>query len=142
MPQSLTAFRTFVAQDAATQALLKDISDPHRFTEETVRLGRERGYEFAPADVQEALRHERRTWLERWLAPPEVPAPFINDLAPLRQCVPSRIIWRPGATDASVEWVSPTSEDENEPFFEATLQRAMQRPFNLLCRPVTRIDQL
>ncbi len=59
------AFRQLVLRDARLQAELCEFDDPESFTRAVVRLGMARGYRFAAADVEDALRAARRSWLER-----------------------------------------------------------------------------
>jgi metal-sulfur cluster biosynthetic enzyme len=56
-----------VFEDFALQERLKQVIDRELFVDLVVRLGEEHALTFSAQDVDEALRANRRTWLERWL---------------------------------------------------------------------------
>jgi hypothetical protein len=64
-PVALQRFRAIVEQDESLQEELRDILDHVLFVSRVVQLGASRGCRFASADVEEALRGEKRAWLER-----------------------------------------------------------------------------
>ncbi len=64
-PEAFRQFRAVVEQDDALQEDLRDITDRELFASRLVKLGASRGCHFAEADVAEALRAERRVWLDR-----------------------------------------------------------------------------
>jgi hypothetical protein len=66
--RDLARFREFVCATPELQLELCEISDLRLFAEETVRIGAEHGFDFRLTDVEEAIRAERRSWIERWVA--------------------------------------------------------------------------
>lgn len=62
---SFGAFRQLVQGDAALQAELQAVSDPAAFYERSVELGRARGFDFLPGDVESELNAGRKRWIER-----------------------------------------------------------------------------
>lgn len=64
---SLERFRQLVLDDASLFEKLGQAWNKRAFVALAQRLGRERGFIFAAADVEDALREARRTWLERWI---------------------------------------------------------------------------
>ena len=67
MTDNLAAFRELVRRNPDLRGPLRDTADAHFFCQEVVRLGREHGFRFTLEEVEQALRDERRAWLERWL---------------------------------------------------------------------------
>jgi hypothetical protein len=59
----LDAFVRLVSDDRLLQAELRDITDRNVFVEQVVEAGRRKGYDFSSADVEEAMRSNRRKWL-------------------------------------------------------------------------------
>ena len=66
-PPEFERFRQFVLHDPALQQRLRQTEDRHSFFKLAVALGQECGYRFSPKDVEDAMRSERRAWMERWL---------------------------------------------------------------------------
>lgn len=66
-PDALDAFCNLVFEDVTLQERLKQVIDRELFVDLVVRLGEERGCSFNAQDVDEALRANRRAWIERWL---------------------------------------------------------------------------
>jgi Aspartyl/Asparaginyl beta-hydroxylase/Nif11 domain len=66
-PEALTRFRQAVLCDRDLQHRLRQTADRESFIRLVVAVGRKRGFHFAPADVEEALRLAQRRWLERWI---------------------------------------------------------------------------
>jgi hypothetical protein len=64
---SLNQFRRAVLEDASLRESLRGTQDLETFLALVLRAGRERGYEFTRAEVEELLRQGRRAWLERWV---------------------------------------------------------------------------
>ena len=60
-------FRNLVLQDPVLQDEMKEITDFGLFTELIVKLGHERGYNFAALEVEVAVNASRRAWFERWI---------------------------------------------------------------------------
>lgn len=68
MPSSdWECFRELVLHDHALQQQLRETPDWTNFLALVLRLGAERGFRFAAADVEHAMHAARRAWLERWL---------------------------------------------------------------------------
>ncbi len=59
------AFLEVVQNDVVLQEHLQAVSAPTEFFARTVELGRARGFDFLPGDVESALNAGRRRWLER-----------------------------------------------------------------------------
>jgi len=66
-PAELRRFQDAVLGDLNLQDRLRQTSDRESFMRLVVRTGREHGYRFAPADVEDALRAAQRAWFERWI---------------------------------------------------------------------------
>jgi hypothetical protein len=64
---SFERFRQLVLDDASLFEKLGQMRNKRAFITLTQQLGRERGCIFAAADVEDALRLARQTWLERWI---------------------------------------------------------------------------
>jgi hypothetical protein len=64
---SLERFRQLVLEDASLLEKLRQVRNKRAFVALAQHLGRERGFIFAAADVEDALREARRTWIERWI---------------------------------------------------------------------------
>jgi hypothetical protein len=56
-----------VFEDLALQKRLREVIDRELFVDLVVRLGEEHVLTFNAKDVDEALRANRRAWLEKWL---------------------------------------------------------------------------
>lgn len=67
-PDALAGFCNLVFEDPALQERLRRVADKQLFVDLVVRLGEERGFSFNATDVDQALRANRRAWIERWLA--------------------------------------------------------------------------
>jgi hypothetical protein len=65
--ESFEQFRQIVLNDVALQERLRTTTDHESFVGLVVRTGEERGCHFTPEDVEEAMRANRRAWLERWV---------------------------------------------------------------------------
>ncbi|HTG15904.1 MAG TPA: aspartyl/asparaginyl beta-hydroxylase domain-containing protein [Blastocatellia bacterium] len=66
-PEALERFRSLVFDDVDLQERLRQVADRGLFIDLAVRLGEERGCSFNAEDVREALRANRREWIERWV---------------------------------------------------------------------------
>ncbi len=66
-PEALAQFRESVLQNLDLQRQMRDISGRERFIKLVVTLGEKAGFHFAAADVEEAMRVERKLLLERWI---------------------------------------------------------------------------
>jgi hypothetical protein len=65
--EDLERFRLLVWQDPLLHEELCDILDRRLFIDKVVSLGAARGCGIAEADLEEAMRAGRRSWLERWI---------------------------------------------------------------------------
>jgi hypothetical protein len=54
-----------VLADESLQAQLRDITEGDEFIAKVIELGEDRGCKFTAEDVEEAMRSNRRTWIER-----------------------------------------------------------------------------
>ena len=66
-PEALDNFCNLVFEDAALQERLRQVIDRELFIDLVVRVGEEHALTFNAKDVDEALRANRRAWIERWL---------------------------------------------------------------------------
>ena len=66
-PQALERFCDWVFEDVSLQERLREVMDQGLFIDLVLRLGEEHGFSFNAKDVDEALRANRRAWIERWL---------------------------------------------------------------------------
>lgn len=66
-PAALERFCNSVFKDVSLQEQLRQVIDRELFVDLVVRLGDKRGFTFNAQDVNEALRANRRAWIERWL---------------------------------------------------------------------------
>lgn len=64
---SFELFRCRVLDDESLLDKLRQTGNKRAFLTLAVRIGREQGYSFGAADIEEALREARRAWLERWI---------------------------------------------------------------------------
>ena len=64
---SFERFRRLVLDDASLFEKLSQARNKRTFIALAQQLGRERDCVFAAADVEDAFREARRTWLERWI---------------------------------------------------------------------------
>lgn len=65
--EAFERFRQLVLADEGLQERLRAETSREEFFVAVVRAGGELGCVFAEEDVEEAMRRERRAWLERWL---------------------------------------------------------------------------
>ena len=59
--------RQIVLQDFSLQKELREIAEREMFISRIVEIGSERGLHFGEKEVSEALRENRRVWIERWI---------------------------------------------------------------------------
>jgi hypothetical protein len=110
-PGNLEEFRTLVLRDEALARMLRGIPDRRDFTERTIALGREHGFDFNEGDVDAGFRS-----------------------------LPSAIAQAPvGWTPVKVrfpeaEWIFTAGCRFTEPFFEDTLRVCLRNPFTALFR--------
>lgn len=67
LENSFEKFRELVLRDATLQEMLQQPTRDDVFIEAVIRLGAERGFGFTADDVRDAMRANRRAWLERWI---------------------------------------------------------------------------
>lgn len=60
-------FRRLVLRDLSLQEKLRDFTKLDPFVNRVVELGRDLGLEFSRDDVAEAMRANKRLWIERWI---------------------------------------------------------------------------
>ena len=65
--EKLTEFRGIIFSDVGLREKLRKIEDRREFIELVIKYGRERECEFTAEEVENALRENRRVWIERWL---------------------------------------------------------------------------
>ena len=65
--ENFERFREHVLGNSLLQERLREITDRAVFIQSVLELGAECGYEITPEDVEEAMRANRRAWLERWI---------------------------------------------------------------------------
>ena len=66
-PEALQRFCRAVFEDLTLQERLRQVIDRQLFIDLAVRVGEEHGFNFNAQDVDDALRENRRVWLERWV---------------------------------------------------------------------------
>ena len=59
--------RLEILRDATLQEPLRDAPDQAALFERVLALGRERGYDFSIADLENVVNANRNAWLVRWL---------------------------------------------------------------------------
>lgn len=65
--ENFERFRELVLEDLSLQGRLREITDRPVFIQQVVELGAECGYKITPEDVEEAMRRNRRAWIEGWI---------------------------------------------------------------------------
>jgi hypothetical protein len=65
--ENFERFRELVLRDLSLQKRLRECAERAAFIQKVVELGAECGCEITPEDVEEAMRRNRRAWLERWI---------------------------------------------------------------------------
>ena len=130
--QNFLSIRQAVLSDATLQEQLRAAPDEAALFDIVLALGRERGCELSEAGL--AHRRQRQSpQLAGTLAAP------MSDLA-LEGWVPIRLFWQ--GTEPLVEWCYLGRERFTHPFFDSTIQLALQRPFNSLFRQHTTMAAL
>lgn len=67
MSEDLEKFRQIVLHDKKLQAQLRSIAELGEFVRRIVAEGSGHGLVFDANDVNEAMRENRRRWIERWM---------------------------------------------------------------------------
>jgi predicted ribosomally synthesized peptide with nif11-like leader len=65
--ENFERFRQIVLEDLSLQERLRAIEEREPFVSRVVEMGAECGIEFTAEDVREAIRANRRAWIERWI---------------------------------------------------------------------------
>ena len=65
--EELDAFHRHVLTSPTLQARLQAEQDLHGFVPLVVELGAASGFTFSAEDVRDAIRENRRRWVERWV---------------------------------------------------------------------------
>lgn len=60
-------FRHLVLQDSLLQEELRGFVERAEFVNRVVELGMSHGFEFTADDVEDAIKVNRRAWIERWI---------------------------------------------------------------------------
>jgi len=133
-PDALARLHALVLGDATLRAELGAIEDAPDFISRAVEMARSHAIALDADDLGGLLRPDP-LGLGR-LAPPVL----IDGFAPQAGWLPAELTWD-GAQHA-VTWTWFGARRLTEPFFEGSLRRAMQRPFNRLFRFRTPLSQL
>jgi hypothetical protein len=67
MTPDFDKFRALVLEDSVLQRRLLQETKLEGFVELLVSLARERGFDFAAAEVCTAIQQARKSWQERWI---------------------------------------------------------------------------
>ena len=123
---ALGQFRALVMADEALADLLCQTDDADRFLALVLRSARERGLALAAETVRTQLRPDP-LGLARWTA-----GPAIGSVWPARHWLPIQV----SAPDdrLHVDWAHFGARALTEPFFEDSIRRALNRPFNRMFR--------
>jgi hypothetical protein len=65
--ESFEQFRQLVLREPSLQVKLRETMDLGNFVDLVLQAGKDQGFDFTKAEVQEALQASRRAWLERWI---------------------------------------------------------------------------
>ncbi|HEY0426268.1 MAG TPA: Nif11-like leader peptide family natural product precursor [Pyrinomonadaceae bacterium] len=65
--ENFEKFRQIVLEDLPLQESLRGFTERDEFVARVVETGAARGIEFTAEDVWEAMRENRRVWIERWI---------------------------------------------------------------------------
>ena len=65
--ENFDKLRQIVLSDAALQKELREISEHETFIRRVVEIGARHHLQFGDAEVLEAMRENRRVWIERWI---------------------------------------------------------------------------
>jgi len=63
--ENFERFRELVLRDLSLQEQLREIAERRVFIQQVVELSAKHGFEITPEDVEEAMRRNRRAWIER-----------------------------------------------------------------------------
>jgi hypothetical protein len=130
----LDRFRAFVLEDIALHENLRRANDRQAFTALVVEVGRRHGFALETQDVSAAL---QATHLQMLGA---APLRVRETRLPPDGWLPARAFWQDD--ELYVEWAYFGGRPLREPFFEDSLRRCGQTPFDLLFRYATPIVRL
>jgi hypothetical protein len=65
--ENFERFQQLVLRDLSLQERLREITERPVFVQQVVELSARCGYEITTLEVEEAMRRNRRAWLERWI---------------------------------------------------------------------------
>jgi EAL domain-containing protein (putative c-di-GMP-specific phosphodiesterase class I) len=65
--ENFERFRQIVLRDLSLQQRLREIAERPAFVQKIVELSAEYGCRVTAEDVEEAMRRNRRAWIERWI---------------------------------------------------------------------------
>jgi hypothetical protein len=130
----LERFRAFVLENVALHEELRRANDLHAFAGAVVATGQRYGFAFTAQDVARAI-HTRHAQ-----ALGGAPTRARETGLPPSGWLPARTFWQGG--ELYVSWSYFGSRRLAEPFFEDSLRRALETPFNLLFQYTTPIGRL
>lgn len=127
-------FRAFVFENVALHEELRQAKHLHAFAELVVEIGQRHGFAFTAQDVAQAMqaRHVQALGGARVRARETV--------LPPGGWLPARAFWQDG--ELYLGWSYFGDRRLAEPFFEDSLRRALETPFNLLFQYTTPIARL
>jgi hypothetical protein len=67
MNKNFEKLRRIVLQNSALQKELQEITDRDFFVLRVVEIGRDKDLDLTNDDILEAMRENRRVWIERWI---------------------------------------------------------------------------
>jgi Nif11 domain len=131
----LERFRAFVLENVTLHEELRRENRLHAFAEPVVEIGQRHGFAFTAQDVTQAMqaRHVQALGGARVFRARETPLPPPGWL-------PAHTFWQDG--ELYVGWSYFGDRRLVEPFFESSLRRALEMPFNLLFQYTTPIARL
>jgi Nif11 domain len=130
----LERFRTFVLENVALHEELRRANNLHAFAAAVVEIGQRHGFAFTAQDVAQAMQASHVQALGG------APARARETTLPPSGWLPARAFWQDG--ELYVRWSYFGERPLVEPFFEGSLRRALESPFNLLFQYVTPIGRL
>jgi hypothetical protein len=133
-PAQFARFRAFALEKVELHEELRRANDLHVFPRAVVEIGQRHGFAFTAQDVAQAIRatHVQALGGAR--------APARETGLPPSGWLPARTFWQDA--ELYVGWSYFGDRRLVEPFFEGSLRRALETPFNLLFQYTTRIARL
>ena len=130
----LERFRTFVLENVALHEELRSANQQHEFVQAVVEIGQRHGFAFTAQDVAQAI----QATLVQALGAARTAA--CETGLPPSGWLPARAFWQDA--ELYVGWSYFGDRPLVEPFFENSLRRALETPFNLLFQYTTSIARL